>query len=85
MNLEERLQSIIDEYNSSSEADGESHIYKSIKDWKFSPDRIDSLERQPTVYSILREIEGAELSECLTSPYSFVRDYKLSRKKSNAS
>jgi hypothetical protein len=80
MNLEKKLDLIIDDYNLASEADGDSHRYRSMKDWRFNPDFIGSLESQPTISRILYEIEIADLNECLTSPHSFIRDYK-SRKK----
>ena len=78
MSLENRVDSIINEYNLAAEDDGDGHRYRDVKDWKYYSDNYGSpSEMQSTIRRVLHEIAIADLNECLTSPYSFIRDYKL--------
>lgn len=78
MNLEQKIDKIINEYNLSSEEDGDSHRYRDVKHWRFS-DFFGSAnsESDPTIRRVLQEIVRAHMNECLTSSYSFVREYKI--------
>ena len=79
MNLEQRINQIIDDYNLASEEDGDSHRYKDVEYWRFTVDLYSypRYESNPTIRKILQEIEKANVNECLTSPHKFIREYKV--------
>lgn len=74
MNLEHKIDEIINEYNLACEEDGDGFRVKDIRSWVFSK---TNYHTGPTEARILILIQQESLEQCLTSPSKFIRDYKV--------